>query len=404
MTGAGEHRKYLDFDVREYYKNLHLSRDLLFLYASRLLMQTAVGALSVFTSVYFYEKFGDSFTSVMLVFIPIYFLFILFTPLSARLIKKLGIKTLMIFAVCFHPFAYISLLMWDTHPTGALIGFVIFVMLYRTLYWAPYHIDFAKFTNRDNRGKQMSLLLNFSEVVLTLTPLLSGIIIASYGFNTTFIIASFFMFASAVPLFFIKQTYEEYSFGYFETFVRLFDKENRRMTLAQFGDGTQTAVRIAIWPIFIYILLNGEYVAIGFVTSLTILLLIVMRFVFGSLEDKVDRKKMLRFGSFLSTTGWIIKAFINTGFEIFIADTYHKMGRMVNRLTFDITTYDQASDNGHYIDEYTVLKEIATNAGRATMLLLAIWLAATFSIATTFIFAAFATFLMSLLSKDVHIQ
>ena len=250
----------------------------------------------------------------------------------------------------------------------------------------------------------MSLLLNLSEVMLTLTPIVSGIIIASHGFNAMFLFATIFMFLSAIPLFFIEKTYEVYSFKYFETFRKILDKDNRPMALAQFGDGIQSAVRVAIWPIFIYGLLDGQYVAIGVVTSLTIFLLIALRFVMGTLEDRIDRKKLLRFGSFFSTTGWIIKVFIDTGFEIFVADTYHKVGRMVNRLTFDITTYDQASDNGHYIDEYTVIKEVSLNAGRGTMLVSAIWLASTFGITATFLFAAGATLMMTLLHREVFIQ
>ncbi len=397
-------KHYFDFDIREYYKNLHLSRNLIYLYTSRLLMQVAIGALSVFTALYFYEQFNQSFTAVMLIFAPLYLLFVVLTPISAMLIRHVGMKKLMIIAVLFHPFAYISLLFWETNQTLALAGFILFVVLYRSLYWAPYNIDFAKFTNKENRGKQMSLLLNLSEILLTFTPIISGIIIASYGFDTMFIFSTVFMFLSAIPLLFIQDTREEFSFGYLETFKELFNKENRPLVLAQFGDGIQTVVRIAIWPIFIYLLLDGKYVAIGVVTSLTIFLLITLRFVLGDLEDRFDRKKLLKFGSFLSTTGWLVKVFIDTGFEIFVADTYHRVGRMVNRLSFDITTYDQASDNGHYIDEYTVLKELAVNMGRGFMVLVSIWLAATFSITATFIFAAIATVSMTLLHREVYIQ
>ena len=250
----------------------------------------------------------------------------------------------------------------------------------------------------------MSLLLNLSEILLTLTPIIAGILIATYGFDYLFIAAASFMFLAIFPLFFVEETCEEYSFGYFETYKKLFDKKNRSLTIAYFGDGIQTGTRIAIWPIFIFLLLKGEYVAIGLVTSLTIFLLIALRAVLGNLEDKFDRTKLLRFGAFFSTTGWLIKAFIDTGFEIFMADTYHKVGRMVNRLTFDITTYDQAADNGHFIDEYTVLKEIAVNAGRGTIVVVAIGITTFFPIAATFIFAALATLSMTLLHREVYIQ
>jgi len=396
--------RHHDFDIRDYYKSLHLSRNILFLYANRLLLQIVVGMLSVFTAVFFYEKFNESFAATMLVYIAIYLLFLLLVPVSAGLLKRIGLKKMMIIAVAFLPFTNIALILWDIHVAWPLIAFVTFSVLYKTLYWAPFHIDFAKFTEKKYRGKQMSLLLNFSEVFLTLTPIIAGVVIASYGFNHLFIISAVVVSLAIIPLLFIEEKYEEYSFGYFETFRKLFEKENRPLTIASFGDGIQSAVRIAIWPIFIYGLLEGKYVAIGVVTSLTIFILIAARFVLGNLESKIDRRKLLRFGSFFATTGWLFKAFIDSGFQIFIADTYHKMGRMVNRLTFDVSIYDQAADNGHYIDEFTVLKEVAVNGGRAIMLILSIWIVAAFGITATFILAAGATLLMTLLNKDVFVQ
>lgn len=394
---------HFDFDAKAYYRSLHLNRNIIFLYANRLLIQIAVGMLSVFTAVFFFEQF-NSFTATMLVFVALYFFGVLLAPLSAMLLSKMGMKKMLIIAVSFMPLANIALALWGKNPALSLISFVVFMVLYRTLYWAPYHIDFAKFTDKKDRGKQMSLLLNLSEVLLTLTPIIAGIVIAAYGFAHLFWIATVATLLAVVPLLFIEDTHEQYTFGYTETFKKLFEEKNRSLSIAYFGDGIQTAVRIAIWPIFIYGLLEGKYVSIGIVTSLTIFLLIAARFVLGNLEDRVDRKKLLKFGSFFSTTGWLFKIFVENGFQIFVADTYHKMGRMVNRLTFDVATYDQAADNGHYIDEFTVLKEVSLNAGRCFIVLVAIWLASAFGIVATFVFAAIATLMMTFLNKDVYIQ
>lgn len=403
MKHTGTH-PHFDFDIREYFANLHLNRNIKLLYSSRLLIQVAAGMLSVFTAVFFYEQFHESFVAVMIIFITLYAFSVLFSPISAMLIGTLGIKRMLIAAVFFLPIANLSLAFWDSNPELAILAFLVLTILYRSLYWAPYHIDYAKFTDKGSRGKQMSLLLNISEVVLSVTPILGGIIIASYGFSSIFILASVFLFLSIIPLMFMDETKEEYSFGYFESFKKVFVKENRTMMAAYFGDGLQTAARIAVWPIFIYGLLDGRYVAIGIVTSLTIVLLIAVRFVLGNLEDKIDRTKLLRFGSFFATSGWFLKVFVETGFQIFVVDTYHKVGRLVNRLTFDVTTYDQAADNGHYIDEYTVLRNIAVDAGRMVMLLIAIPIVFYFGITATFIFAAGATLLMTLLNRNIYLQ
>jgi len=54
-------------------------------------------------------------------------------------------------------------------------------------------------------------------------------------------------------------------------------------------------------------------------------------------------------------------------------------------------------DHGHYIDEYTVLKEIAVNLGKALILVFAIVVALNFGINWTFILAALASLLINVL-------
>lgn len=392
-----------EFDLGEYYKDLHLNKNILFLYANRLLIQIGTGLLAVFTAVFFYQKFNDSFTAVAIIFALMYGVFTVLIPLSAMLIERIGIRLMMIISVLFLPIGILSLVFWDRNPIVSLSMYIVLVSLYRLLYWTPYHIDFAKFTSRKDRGKQMSLLLNISSIILALTPILAGIVISLYGFNILFISSAIFFASSVAPLLHIKRTTETFSFGYFETFRELFSKKNRSLLVAYFGDGIQGAVQVVIWPIFIFILFNGEYTSVGFVTSLTIGILIFIRFIIGTMEDKFDRKKMLKFGVFFSTTGWIFKIFIETGVQVLVVDTYHRLGRAVNRMTFDVTTYDQMADSGHYIDEFTVLKEIALNGGRVVMLLLSIWLVSQFDLYITFLVAALATLLMTLLNRRVSL-
>ena len=144
-----------DFNIREYYKRVHLTRNILFLYTNRLLIQVGIGMLSVFTAIFFYEKFNQSYTAVALVFTAVYGIFVLFIPLGAMLLRVLGTRHMLIIAVIFLPGAILSLLLWDTNPILSLGMYLLFGTIYRTFYWTPYHIDFALFTDKKVRGKQM---------------------------------------------------------------------------------------------------------------------------------------------------------------------------------------------------------------------------------------------------------
>ena len=59
---------------------------------------------------------------------------------------------------------------------------------------------------------------------------------------------------------------------------------------------------------------------------------------------------------------------------------------------------------GAALEEWAVLKEIALNVGRATLLISSIWITAAFGLTSAFIFAAVATLLMTFLNKEVYLQ
>jgi len=55
------------------------------------------------------------------------------------------------------------------------------------------------------------------------------------------------------------------------------------------------------------------------------------------------------------------------------------------------------ADQGHYVDEYTVIKEMAVNFGKTLILAFAILIALNFGLNWTFILAALASLLVNFL-------
>jgi len=386
------------------YKGIKLSADLVSLYFARLLIQTAFGVVGIFLPIFFFVKYNESIHKVILVFIVLYAVSILLAPISARPIATLGMKKMMIMAVPFAMLSIAALFFWDMSPLASVFFYLLFIIIYKTFYWVPYHVDFAKFTDGKVRGRQMSFLRSISQIISTITPIVGGAAIAYFGFNGMFALSvAIFLFA-IIPLLFVRETYETFTFGYFETFKKLFARENRSLLIAYTGDGMQSIVYAIVWPIFIFMLLKGEYIKVGAITSITVLAIILLRFVIGDMIDKWSLRKTTVIGSIVYTTGWVIKVFVETAFQIFLVDTYHNIGRVVNRMSFDASTYDQAADSGHYVDEFTVLKEIALNMGKILMLATASLLIFFFSIKVAFIAAAISTLLMVMINKRVHVQ
>ena len=383
------------------YQGIHFSFNILALYLNRILILLGIGIIGLFEVIFLFEKFNQSVSKVAVAYIAVFGLTILLIPLSARLISTLGMKRMMMLAMPFLFTLVLSLLFWDHNPVLALISFVSSVALFKALYWVPYHVDFAKFTDKKTRGRQMSILLAVLQTIGIMVPLFGGFVIATYGFNSLFLISLGIIVFAIIPLFFLKEQYEKFSFGYFETFKRLFSKENRALLMGYTADGAQSTVSLTIWPIFIFILLKGEFLKVGIISSLTVFLIVIIRLLIGDLLDRWNKKRVLMISSILNTTGWIMKLFIETGFQVFLFDSYHRMGRAVNRISVDAVTYDQAVDNGHYVDEFTVLKEISVGLGRSLMLTLVAVTVLYFDLKVAFILAAFASLLVTLINRQV---
>ena len=69
------------------------------------------------------------------------------------------------------------------------------------------------------------------------------------------------------------------------------------------------------------------------------------------------------------------------------------------RTPFDAIYYERAADSGHYIDEFSVIRETAINLGRFLMTLLLIVVTAIFSLQIAFVAAAFVSLGVSILNR-----
>ena len=117
----------------------------------------------------------------------------------------------------------------------------------------------------------------------------------------------------------------------------------------------------------------------------------------GKYTDLFNKRKMLHWGSSLCAVGWLAKIFILSAFHIFVVGAYHSLTKIFKDTPFDALNYEILADQGHLVDEYTVLKEIAIQVGRVLVLILAIVIAFNFGLNWTFVLAALASLFINLL-------
>ncbi len=385
--------------------HIDLPKDLFALLTNRLLFRLGFGLVGVFLPIFFYQLFDNSIYTLLGIYIILAAASIPLVPLGAKMLGAFGIRKLLFLAIPFAVVSIAALYYAEGYPVLAVSAYIVSAILYKTLYWVPYHTDLAHLIGHHKVGAHIAIYKNVLQVINALTPLAGGVLIAMFGFSNIFVFAAAVLLATIVPTRYICEIYERYEWGFIETFKHLFAIKNRALLYAYTADGAQSIISAVVWPVFIFELLDGNYMSVGFVTSLTIIVILALNVVVGKFIDKVGDEKMLKYSTILATTGWIVKIFVDSAFQIFITDTYHRLGRAANRMSFDASTYEHAADNGHYVDEFTTLKEIALNIGRVLMLItVALLVYYIGNIRVIFVLAAGATLFMVMLNKQLNVK
>jgi len=385
--------------LMKYFDN-PLSQGFVSLYIGKTIVLIATALLGIFLPIFLYDLFGQDLKIVVIYYGIGYFLYSLTVSFGARFLNRFGFRRALRTSVFFGASFYVIFYFINAENAKYLIPFSILVLvLFRLFYWLPYHVDFAKFTNKKDRGRQVSVL-NVSRLAAgVFIPLIAGYIISRFGFNVLFLIAIILYLISGIPYLTIPRTREKFSWSFLETWRQFFSRERRKMVLAYAADGAENVVGLVIWPIFIYQLLDGDYFRVGAISTFIIGFTVVAQLFLGKIMDlKTSKEGVLKWGSLFYSAGWVIKIFISTAFHIFMVGAYHSVAKIFLRTPFDALTYEIAADQGHYVDEFTVLHEIAIGLGRVLMITLIVCASFYFAIQWTFILAAAAAIVFNLLS------
>ncbi|MEA2112896.1 MAG: MFS transporter [Patescibacteria group bacterium] len=389
----------MNITPKESYLSHKISKGFKALYKSRGIIYIATGLLGLYIPIFLFNIFDGSLQTVAWFYLIGNLIYFLTVAYGAKNLNRFGfrrsLQTAAFFgAVYFTLFYFVN----ESNYKAIIPAIIIILVIYRLLYWIPYHVDFAKFSSKKNRGKEISLVGATSNFIAIFTPILAGFIITQFSFQVLFIIAVLLYILSVIPLFKLPRTREKFTWSIKQTWGNFFSKKRRPEVLAFMADGAESSIGTIVWPIFMFQILNGDYLKLGFISTLIVAVTIILQLIVGKYTDKkVNRHKLLRFGSTFYAIGWIIKIFIATAFQMFVIDAYQKLMKIFMRIPFDAMTYEKAADEGHYVDEFTVIREMAVNLGRVLMLLLVILSSLFANIQITFILGAIAAMLFNFL-------
>ncbi|MCK5416571.1 MFS transporter [Candidatus Parcubacteria bacterium] len=380
-----------------YLKSSHFSPGFMTLFTGRMIQHVGNGLIGLFLPIYLMIQYGGKIEYVFYFYLTSQIIYSFFLPFGVRFLNKFGLRRSLQISVFFFSAYYISLffLKDDIILYSGLALF--FLTIGRTLFWLPFGTDLAKFTDKSNRGKGISMMWASRTTLSVLMPLISGFLLAYYGYSVVFILAIATYLSSIFAYLKLPRTYERYSWGYFETWKHFFAKENRRLVYSNMANGAESVVGIIIWPIFIWQLLNENYVVVGGLSSLIVFVTVFIQLIVGKYTDTMNKRKMIHWGSALYAIGWVGKIFVLTSMQIFAVGVYHNIAKIFKDTPFDALNYELMADRGHFVDEYTGLKEIAVSFGKMFMLAFVIIIVSSFGLNWTFALAALASLFINFL-------
>jgi len=369
----------------------------------RVIGHAATAIIGMFFPIFLYEFVGMNLQMYFLWFaigvgmrIPLF-------PIGAKIFSKTGLNISLVVGTLmwamYYGAAYVLEVAPGFYPSLVLFASFLALAICHAFYWSPYHIDFAKFSKKGKRGHQLGLLYATQRFISVIGPIAGGLIIAKYSYSAAFIVGIAIVLLSMIPFLYFPRTNVQYEFGFVETFQKVFAKKYRYLSLSMFAVGIETIVGYAIWPIFLFMIFNGDYLDVGIFSSVIVLVGMLLQVFMGNLTDKKRPKKLLAFGVDLYSMGWIVKAFVQSVGGVFAASTFHMFGSIMMRTPLDTMMYEKAADSGHYIDEFTTIREVSLTFGRVALLVAMFFLSQHFSLSVAFIIAGLSSLVITVFAR-----
>ena len=343
-----------------YFFHYFLKRKTTQFFTSIAIRSFALGMVLIFEPIYLYSYFNQSLSFTLLFFGAIYGLYALIAVYGGRIMAKLGLRRAMLFSHFFF-FAYYLSLFFIYQSFIFIPLAIILKVIGIALFWPAFHIDFARFSEKGYQGQTVGKMNIVYSIPTVVSPIIGGIILAAAGYPALFITVLAVLLASSIPGFLSKESHIIYIDSYKKAWQRIFKKENRKTSLAFIADALETSVSIYLWPLFMFVLAIS-YTAMGGIITFALGIGVLFTLYMGKISDKlISRVWFLNIGSVLTSISWIIKYFVVTPFDAFLAHTLYRICRSSASIPFQTFFYKKVSLKGHEADEFIIYREILVN-------------------------------------------
>jgi len=364
------------------------------MHTHRVLLRTALSLAHVFAWIFLFEYFfvitgtaesvatsaARALAAVVLLYGFAQFITIVATPMSAAHLKR-GTRHSLISGVLCAATAFVFLGgslsgYFSASPLWGVVAFAVFFGLYRALYWVPYKVSQVEIP------PHMHMRAYF-EVLIALMPLFAGLAIGTIVFAQERLLfgAAALLVIAIIPLLFLSDTRERFSWSYVYTFEQLFRSKNHGLVLQSMLEGVQGAALFLMWPLAVFLILEWSYLALGLVFTLTLLFVVLLRRAYRWMMQSSRLADSPSIYTVLAVSAWIARLSAGTPVGVIVANVYAFTTDSERGTHFDPASFEHVSDRGAFLDEYTALKEIALAVGRIMLCAIVFFIAPVFPVA-----------------------
>ncbi len=362
--------------------------------SKRLIQGLATALMGLFVPIFLYTNTGEQFWVVGLFYAATSLGYALLLVPGMHVTNHIGFSRTLALGAFFSVGQFLVLFFTTTANIWILLlPLFVCIVAFRIFHWVPYHVDFTAFTTGGERGRDVSLMFATIAFMGMLGPILAGYIIENSGYEMLFAVGVLLLTLAGVSYLFVPAVEERFTWTYKETVQNLLSPSFRNVFIGEMANGAEVIVSLIAWPIFLYEVLQGNFLEIGMLSTVIVAVTIAVQLFVGRHIDSQGAHKIrtLKRGSLLYAAGWIVKMFVLTASQIFFVGLYHNITKIFLKTPYSAILYDMSGEQGRYVDEFTVMREMASHIGRALALVLMVVLTFFLSIEWTFIIGVIAS-------------
>ncbi|OGH66619.1 MAG: hypothetical protein A3F22_00880 [Candidatus Magasanikbacteria bacterium RIFCSPHIGHO2_12_FULL_41_16] len=366
------------------------------LYFSIFIMNLAESMISIFVPIYLYTH-GYSLAHVILFFLISNIASVLGAIPAAHLVTKIGPRLAILFSTPFLILYYFGLPIITSFP---ILFFLLPIILAGRvlLYNFGFDLNFIAHADRQNLGSELSYIAIVGMAAGIAAPFLAGFIILFFTYQTLFLIGSFLLVLSVIPLFFSSSPNQNVSFKSKKVFQLAQTKTIFPVLLSFGGYAIESSIGRIVWPIFLIIIV-GTTNKVGSIVTVSALLTVFVIAVVGKLTDRLKPSHLLQWGTALYFLGWLGSVLATTTATVFLADSYRKIIERFILLPWSASFYRLTLNSVYF--ESVVLRDMVFNGSRVLVLpfLMMVSVFSSHPYAIMFIIASFGTLFYPLIIR-----